>query len=211
MIMMGKRYGLITVIAVFAYLCVVHTVSADSITRFNFTQPNFTGGAGNSLFDVAVVEKRGGGDYLKNQGESLELDVERKKVQLENDKAILESNQLKLQGLTTNSAGTSTSGNSDDSAETVYNVETLYQNIVTGEQLYFTNEGEVYRNVMEKNDLKEVTDVEIDNTGNLTYNQDGVTKQIESGEYNDIDIAAGTGNVEQNPTSNMNILIESGN
>jgi hypothetical protein len=207
---MKTAFHRVLILGLFILLTIPSAVTADNVTRFNFTQPNFTGGGGNSLFDVAVVEQRGGGEYLRDQGESLELsvqgnalDVERKKVGLENDKVILENNKVNLEsnelGLESKKNGTTTSsanGTNEATPQTVYNVEHMYENTVNGENVYLTNEE---------------TAIDIDNSGNLTYNQDAVTNTIETGEYNDIDIATETGDIEQNPTSNMNVLIESGN
>jgi len=185
---MGILLGSLTV------LMLNSSALADNVTRFNFVQPNFTGGGGNSLFDVAVVEERGGGEYLRNQAESLELsiinsalDAERKAVGLENDKTVLKINKENLEAKqNANEAGVSaqsdeTEGESD--AQTVYNVENYYEN---------------------------VKETRIENTGTLTYEnyEESATKSIETGEYNDIDVAYGTGDVEQNPTSNTLILIE---
>jgi hypothetical protein len=188
---MGFLLGSLTV------LMLNSSALADNVTRFNFVQPNFTGGPGNSFFDVAVVEERGGGEYLRNQAESLELsimnsalDAERKAVGLENDKTVLEINKENLEAKQNgNDAGTqAVSAQSDEAdgesdAQTVYNVENYYEN---------------------------VKDTKIENTGTLTYEnyEDAVTKSIEAGEYNDVDVAYGTGDVEQNPTSNTLILID---
>jgi hypothetical protein len=181
---MGVLLGSLTV------LMLNSSALADNVTRFNFVQPNFTGGVGTSFFDVAVVEERGGGEYLRNQAESLELsiinntlDAERKAVSLESEKMNLEAKK------NANDAGTQavsaqsdeTDGESD--AQTVYNVENYYEN---------------------------VKETRIENTGALTYEnyEDVATKTIEAGVYNDIDAAIGTGDVEQNPTSNTLILID---
>ena len=184
---MGVLLGSLTV------LVLNSSALADNVTRFNFVQPNFTGGVGNSLFDVAVVEERGGGEYLRNQAENLELsiinsalDAERKLVGLENDKTVLGINKENLEAKqNANEAGVSAQSDEVDGesdAQTVYNVENYYEN---------------------------VKDTRIENTGTLTYEnyEDSVTKSIEAGEYNDVDVAYGTGDVEQNPTNNSLFLL----
>lgn len=188
----NHKVGCITVLL----LCIFQSAAfSGSITAFQFTQPNFTGGGGNSLFDVAVVEERGGGEYLENQGKNLELtvqenavDLERKKVGLENDKVILGINELALE--TDKMQLESARGVSQQSASSASQTP-------------------------EEEPESRETHITITNSGNLTFEnyEDTVTSQIETGEYilNDVDTADGTGYIEQNPESYTNVLVESGN